>query len=124
METGASADAGRGDVRVVVAAVCEECARIAETKGMRVPPGEIGLFRRRFGDVLFEMEPGRDGVPWYLCAPHWFDGLHPNDPSTLGTMRVLIDPPVVQEVAPAPAPPDKPKSKRQAPAKGAIKPAS
>lgn len=44
--------------------------------------------------MLFEMLPGPDGIPWFLCGPHWFEGLRPNDTRTLGTMSVLVnDPP-------------------------------
>ncbi len=39
---------------------------------------------------LIEMQPGPDGIPWYLCLRHWFAGLHPNSTRELGdTGRVL-----------------------------------
>jgi len=41
--------------------------------------------------TLMEMQPGRDGAPWYLCPRHWFDGLRPNDPRQIGTGRVVVE---------------------------------
>lgn len=77
-------------------AFCEECAHVTGQK--RSPPwGE-----RVAGYVLFEMRPGPDGVPWYLCAKHWFDGLHPNDTGAIGTGRVLEADPGIQVLAPLP----------------------
>lgn len=27
--------------------------------------------------ILIGMEPGKDGMPWWLCVRCWADGLHP-----------------------------------------------
>jgi hypothetical protein len=41
------------------------------------------------GDVFMEMQPGRDGAPWYLCAACWFDGLFPKNPRGMTPSRVV-----------------------------------
>ncbi len=71
---------------VAACAACEECERqrlrAREPARPRPTQGERG-------SVLVEMVPGPDGLAWYLCVPHWFEGLHPNDLRTLGSGRVL-----------------------------------
>ncbi len=80
-------------VPLSIAASCEECDRAARIRGMTPPPRPTQYVPERDesarGCILVEMSPGPDGQSWYLCVPHWFDGLHPNDLRTLGSGRVL-----------------------------------
>lgn len=54
--------------------------------------------------ILFEMEPRRPAdPPWFLCARHWFDGLHPGNNREFGAKAVaIVDPPAAVVAAPAP----------------------
>ena len=82
------------DVTLVIVATCEECARRRHEADL---PPETGR-----QPVLIEMVPGDDGVPWFLCVSHWFDGIHPNDPRRLG--RVLDTEVAVVTMVPTPVP--------------------
>lgn len=65
-------------------------------------------YERKGGHVLFAMEPGTDGKPWYLCFRCWLEGATrtvKNDespPAVQGAMVTNADLPRV-ETAPAPA---------------------
>lgn len=38
------------------------------------------------------MEPGDDGVEWFLCARCWYDGMHPNSGQTLDRAVAILEP--------------------------------
>jgi len=74
------------DVAIQIVPSCDECDRVrAQNRVARRPRPTQGAREC----VLVEMAPGPDGAPWYLCVPHWFEGLHPNDFRALGSGRVV-----------------------------------
>jgi hypothetical protein len=80
------------EVALTIVATCEECARLRERERLQTGAHAKPWRRPTQGArecVLVEMAPGPDGAAWYLCVPHWFEGLHPNDCRALGSGRVL-----------------------------------
>jgi len=76
------------DVALRIEARCDDCVHIARERGITLGPGQVTLFPRQHGFVLFEMR-SPDESPWYLCGHCWFQGLHSNKPESVGTGRVL-----------------------------------